>query len=323
MKKLFIAMTACFISLLNMKYVHAQHEQKLPPPEASGNLSMPETHKSAHPQHNVPPYKFEYAAQFVCGIQKEPENTRLAKGFYLTSIMIHNPNDTDVRLSKNLVLTYPLGEQKMGKVMPLGEDLLRSGEAMEITGEEIQKQLFPDGFPASYIKGMLVVRSMSSLDVSALYETATVNNENRIEALTDIEVKQIVEREIMQKDLPDLIIRDFDANQLSADCYDWPETCVTRVSFTVENTGIKDAGSFTIRVVFDPSQSVVVTQAVVGLEAGASRSFTVKSPPGRNCFDPDCSVCITVDSENKVTEADEKNNYLCVTKSEQDEFKRK
>lgn len=323
MKKLFIAMTACFLSLLNMKYVHAQHEQKLPPPEASGNLSMPETHKSAHPQHNVPPYKFEYAAQFVCGIQKEPENTRLAKGFYLTSIMIHNPNDTDVRLSKNLVLTYPLGEQKMGKVMPLGEDLLRSGEAMEITGEDIQKQLFPDGFPASYIKGMLVVRSMSSLDVSALYETATVNNENRIEALTDIEVKQIVEREIMQKDLPDLIIRDFDANQLSADCYDWPETCVTRVTFTIENTGRKNAGSFNVRVVFDPAQSVVVNLAVVGMDAGMSQVFTVQTPPGINCFDPDCAVCILVDSEDRVAELNEENNYRCINKAEKGEPKGK
>ena len=323
MKKLYIAMTVCFISLSNMRYVPAQHEQKLPPPEVSGNLSIPEAHKSAHPQYNVSSYKFEYAAQFVCGIQKEPENTRLAKGFYLTSIMIHNPNDTDVRLFKNLVLTYPPGEQKMGKVMPLGEDILGPGEAVEITGEDIQKQLFPNGLPTSYIKGVLVVWSMASLDVSALYETATVNNENKIEALTDIEVKQIVEREIIQKNLPDLLIRDFDASQLSVDCYDWSETCVARVNFTVENVGTKDAGSFTIRVVFDPAQSVVVTQAVVGLEAGASRIFTIKSPPGRNCFDPDCSVCITVDNENTVTESDEKNNYLCVTKSEKGESKGK
>lgn len=85
----------------------------------------------------------------------------------------------------------------------------------------------------------------------------------------------------------------------------------------------KNAGSFLVRVAFDPAQSVVVNQAVEGMEAGASKTFTVKSPPGRNCFDPDCSVCVLVDSENMIAESDEGNNYLCVTKSERGESKGK
>lgn len=323
MKKLSVTMIICLICLLSIRYVHAQQEQKFPLSNASGNLSIPETHKSDGHQEHISSYKYEYAAQFICGIQKDQGDTRLAKGCYITSVTIHNPNDTEVKYCKNLVLTYPPGEQKTGKVIAMGEDILSAGEAVEITGEDIQKEFFPNGFPASYVKGLFVIRSMASLDVAALYETATINDENKIESLQDIEVKQICERELKQNDLPDLIIRDYDVDQLYIDCYDWPETCVTRVTFTIENAGIKNAGSFNVRVVFDPAQSVAVNLAVVGLDAGMSQVFTVKTPPGRNCFDPDCAVCVLVDNENRVAESDEENNYCCINKSEKGELKGK
>lgn len=314
MKKLYVTMIVWFICLLPIRYIHAQQEQKLPLSHAPDTLSTPETGKPDDPQQHVSSYRFEYAAQFICGIQKDPENTRLAKGCYITSITIHNPNDTEVTYCKNLVLTYPPGEHKTGKIISMGEETLKAGEAVEITGEDIQEELFPNGLPASYLKGLFVIWSMASLDVAALYETATINDENKIETLQDIELRPIYERELKEKHLPDLIIRDYDVSQLDVDCYDWPETCVARVTFTIENAGTKNAGSFNVRVIFDPAQSVAVNLAVVGLDAGTSQVFTVKTPPGRNCLDPDCTVCVLVDSENRVTESDEHNNYRCINK---------
>ncbi|MEB2309136.1 MAG: hypothetical protein OZ917_07540 [Candidatus Brocadiaceae bacterium] len=319
MQNLFLTMIIWLISLLTMNYVHAQQEQEFLLTNVSDNPVMPEPYKSKEPPCRVSLHKYEYAAQFIYGIQKEHENMRLARGCYITSITVHNPNDADVRFFINLVLTHPSDGQNTGKVMPMGESVLKAGEAVEITGEDVQKELFPNGFPSSYIKGLFIIRSTESLDVAALYETATIDPENNIEALNDIDIKQICGREIQQKPLPDLVIRHFDASQLYSDCYDWPETCVTRVTFTVENIGNKAAGSFNIRVVFDPAQSVVVNQAVLGLDAGASQTFTIKTPPGRSCFDPDCTVCVKVDSENTVTESDEENNYLCVNKSEKND----
>lgn len=324
MKKLSVTMAIWFTCLLPIRYVHAQQEQKIfPPLNESGNLHIPEIHTSDDTQHPISLYKFEYAAQFICGIQKDPLNTRLGKGCYITSVTIHNPNDTEVKYCKSLVLTYPPGEQEIGKAISMGEDVLRAGGAVEITGEDIKKELFPNGFPASCVKGLLIIRSMASLDVDALYETAIINNEGNIATLQDIEVKHVFERELKQRMLPDLIIRDFDRDQLNVDCYDWPETCVTRVTFTIENTGRINAGSFNVRVVFDPAQSVVVNQAVVGMDAGMSQVFTVKTPPGINCFDPDCAVCILVDSEDRVAELNEENNYRCINKAEKGEPKGK
>jgi subtilase family serine protease len=80
----------------------------------------------------------------------------------------------------------------------------------------------------------------------------------------------------------------------------------------IANVGIGDAGAFNVRTVLDPTQSVVVNQAVSGLPIG-EQTLTVTTPPGGNCFDPDCTICVTVDSANAVTESDEGNNNLCAT----------
>jgi hypothetical protein len=92
------------------------------------------------------------------------------------------------------------------------------------------------------------------------------------------------------------------------------EPCVTEVSFTVANVGAGDAGPFNIRVVFDPPQPVIVNQPDDdGLGAGETQTFTITVPPEGNCFVGHCRVCITVDSEFDVTEANERNNRLCQT----------
>ena len=77
-------------------------------------------------------------------------------------------------------------------------------------------------------------------------------------------------------------------------------TCVTTLTFTVENIGNADAGGFNIEVILDPSSSVVLNEFVGGLGAGDSVNVTVMSPPGGNCYDPDCSISITVDSDDDV-----------------------
>jgi subtilase family serine protease len=91
-------------------------------------------------------------------------------------------------------------------------------------------------------------------------------------------------------------------------------TCVTQISFAVVNVGLGDAGGFNIRIVADPRQSVVVGRQVIGLASRAAQGFTVTTPPGGNCYDPDCTVCVVVDSGNDVSESNEGNNELCTTR---------
>jgi len=89
--------------------------------------------------------------------------------------------------------------------------------------------------------------------------------------------------------------------------------CTTTVTFTIANIGPVDAGSFKVLVQADPGLAQQGTVSVVSLSAGATTTLTIALPAGGNCFDSDCTICITVDSDNEVIESNEGNNYSCET----------
>ncbi|WP_420640991.1 CARDB domain-containing protein [Candidatus Leptofilum sp.] len=108
--------------------------------------------------------------------------------------------------------------------------------------------------------------------------------------------------------LPDLI----------NDTRDWPtlfETCdvecVTRVNLAVMNVGTAVSDSFDVFVRIDPEQSVTIVGVLDGLAPGQTGTLTLSSPLGESCYDPNCTVCITVDSRGAITEANESNNQYC------------
>ncbi len=127
-----------------------------------------------------------------------------------------------------------------------------------------------------------------------------------------IDVEQISERRIELRQpppprCPDLVVSDIGAPQVS--CPAGAGSCETRVRVAIANIGNADAGSFDLRTVFDPEQSVtVMTPVTGGLAAGASASLAVATPPGGNCFDPDCTIRADVDSKQAVRECKEDNN---------------
>jgi hypothetical protein len=112
---------------------------------------------------------YKYAAKIVCGIQEDPNDMRIARGFYATAINIHNPNDEPVAFLKSLSLTYPPPKQRPGKVIPIAEDKLGADQALEVDCIDIRQRLFPNGFPRPYIKGFVTLVSPMSLDVTAVY----------------------------------------------------------------------------------------------------------------------------------------------------------
>jgi subtilase family serine protease len=82
----------------------------------------------------------------------------------------------------------------------------------------------------------------------------------------------------------------------------------------VANVGSGNAGPFNVRVALDPAQSVIVDVPVAaGLAAGGAQTLTVTTPPGGNCFDPDCTITATADSGNAVAESNEGNNQRSET----------
>ena len=89
--------------------------------------------------------------------------------------------------------------------------------------------------------------------------------------------------------------------------------CTSTVTFTIANIGVVDAGPFKVLVRADPGLAQQGTVNVASLAAGATTTLTIALPAGGNCFNPDCTICITVDSDNEVVESDEGNNYDCET----------
>jgi len=142
---------------------------------------------------------YMYPAKFLCGIQKEHEDTRFARGFYATSINIHNPNDALANLSKKLALSIPPGAEKPGEIIHIAKERLRPDEAMEIDCQDVARHIFPKGFPAPLIEGFIVIESDSSLDVTAVYTTAALDEDGKkAERQSGIEVTQVHERKILK-----------------------------------------------------------------------------------------------------------------------------
>jgi hypothetical protein len=256
---------------------------------------------------------YKYAAKIVCGLQKDPKDMRLARGFYATTINIHNPNEEKVAFTKTLALSYPPEEQRPGKVMPIARDTLGPDEALKVDCMDVQRRLFPNGFPTPYIEGFVTIESRGSLDVTGVYTTASLDANSRPTDHSSIDVESVPERRVARPPTggcPNLVVRDIGRPQVS--CPGGGGTCVTKVDYTIANDGTAAAGPFDVRVVLDPAGAVVVNQSVPGgLAAGASQTFTATSPAGGNCFDPDCTVCVTVDVNQRVEECNEADNRLC------------
>lgn len=259
---------------------------------------------------------YEYAAKLVCGVQEDRESLKLARGQYATAINVHNPNEARVEFFKRVALTDPPGMQRPGKIWRIRTDELGPDEALETDCEDIRSRLFPNGFPSPFIKGFVVLQSKSPLDVTAVYTAASLPTRDVI----SIDIEQVRERlkagdgggGSTPGELPDLVVRDIDLGSLAETCPGGAGTCVTTVRFSVANIGAAAAGPFDSKAVFDPGKADTVPEPV-GLGFGLSKSFTATSPAGKSCFDPDCTVCVTVDSGNAVVESDETNNQMCKT----------
>jgi hypothetical protein len=138
--------------------------------------------------------RFDYAAKIICGLQNEPNDMRLARGLYATAINIHNPNNHEVTFFKKLALTYPPKGQEPGAIMPIAFDTLKADEALKVDCMDIQRELFPNGFPTNYIKGFIVIQSPASLDVTGVYTTASLDEKGNVTKHSSIDVEQIRER---------------------------------------------------------------------------------------------------------------------------------
>jgi len=109
----------------------------------------------------------------------------------------------------------------------------------------------------------------------------------------------------------DLTVLSIDAPDVSCGTVGASVLCTTTVTFTIANIGVVDAGPFKVLVRADPGLAQQGTVNVASLAAGATTTLTITLPAGGNCYDPDCDICVTVDSDSEVLESNEGNNELC------------
>ena len=90
-------------------------------------------------------------------------------------------------------------------------------------------------------------------------------------------------------------------------------SCTTTVVFTIANVGTAPAGAFKVLIRADPALGQQRAIGINGLAAGATMTLKESLPAGGNCYDPNCTVCITVNSGGYVVESNDDNNELCET----------
>ncbi|HSH81372.1 MAG TPA: CARDB domain-containing protein [Herpetosiphonaceae bacterium] len=248
----------------------------------------------------APPPRYEYAAKILCGFQRDPEDLRLARGAYATTINIHNPHEREIRFFKKLALTFPPGEQQPGKVLPLAYDILRPDEALAVDCRDIQRRLFPGGMPAACIEGFVIIQSPASLDVTAVYTTAALDARGQVTAHSAIAVKQIRERRREEQPaLPDLVAL---ADEKGSFC----RLRDGNLAVTVKNKGTGPAGASTTEVEFAGHARVALPTPPLGPGELADLLFDIPS----DCSDRDWTFRIIVDARNQVAERNEANNIF-------------
>ena len=256
---------------------------------------------------------FEYAGKLVCGLERDRNAMRVVRGFYGTAINIHNPGDEPVIFRKKLALTYPPKEQKPGKIFPIAEHKLEPDQALEVDCEDVLVEVFDGRFPTPFIKGFIVVESTAPLDLTAVYTAAGLDQQGQVTSVASIDVERVSGRDKRPQQCPDLTIKDI--SEPNVTCPGGGGTCVTKVDFTVANIGSGASDPFVVRAILDPDQSVIVDETLQdGLVEGTEQTISIATPPGGNCFDPDCTISVTADHGNRVEECNENNNSLSKTK---------
>jgi hypothetical protein len=124
-------------------------------------------------------FRFQYAAKFICTANipgTSQTSTSFLPGSYQTAVNIHNPNNEDVRFRMKLASSIGISEFLTDSLKPDGVATVDCGGIQKFNLHLIH------GF-----EGFLVIESLASLDVIAVYTAG----EKHVES---IDVESVRER---------------------------------------------------------------------------------------------------------------------------------
>ena len=153
-------------------------------------LAMPVSQAGA--QANDFRARFEYVAQFTCGVDPPPAVFRVVPGLYATAVNIHNPTSRAVTFRKNVSLTFPPAAQAGGAVSEYQVDVLEPNQALQVDCQEIPAFFDPPP-PTPYIQGYVVIQSPQRLNVNATYTAGSPGGEEVSPLVNSIVVQEISE----------------------------------------------------------------------------------------------------------------------------------
>jgi hypothetical protein len=273
---------------------------------------------SAQQQTNI----YMYAVKIVCVPDLGKADPALVPAMYRTAVNVHNPWPQPAKITKWLTLSPPQGEPAI-----TGDrisETLESYQAFDVdcvhmaTKFGLQGQKVPGG------KGFLIIQSDQDLDVVGVYTSEQLvgaktglATEDSAEGFKQAAIRATgvglgLDIEYIQPKIapvvsqnPDLTVRI--TSPTTVVCPNGPGSCMVTVNFEIMNTSAVDVTN-AFEVLIEADLVPFKTISVSGLGAGASQSFSEALGPGNNCFDPDCTVKVSVDSGNVIPESDEANN---------------
>ena len=95
------------------------------------------------------------------------------------------------------------------------------------------------------------------------------------------------------------------------DCSAGPANCTLRVDFQINNIGAgiaPDGVKYLVQAEEMPDLTLSIGQGGAIYPGQTTGGFFVILGPGGNCFNPDCTVTVTMDPDNDLVESDETNN---------------
>ncbi len=248
-----------------------------------------------------------FTAKFLCGGSSEAFQEGVVRGVHATSITLHNPSNVRaVSFTKSVSRALPF--QRPGDIAGPVVDTLQPGTSIDVECNEIRMML-PISMTRQFRSGFLQIEATGDLSVAAVYSSRPRDGD-----VSTIDVEVIEARKLGRDEgeLPDLVIQDIDLDTLRVSCPTGAGSCEASVTVIVENQGSAASAGFDVRTTFDPAQGIDVENSVAdGLEPGQSSPLDVNVKTGGNCFDPDCQICATADSNEAIEESDEGNNTLC------------
>lgn len=233
---------------------------------------------------------YQYVVKIICGLS---EGKIIAPGTYFTAINLHNPSNNGVSFRYKVALALP--GLRPGPISGFIKGKLEPDQAAEIDCSDITKLI---SSREKLIKGFVIIKSQSKIDVVAVYTAAGQNG-----YIETLDIEQVSPQRILS--CPDLIVEKIEKPI-------WDSVNKRSIIHAViKNIGNVTAGQTLARVI-DPStlqgtgapyNDVVMTSVLL---PGDTVTVTFYLPYW--VYNPDVTLEVTADYKNVLPECNEDNN---------------